>query len=123
MRFQAALEKVVANLKDALADGRITIAEGMEIGNDVMVALQLIMVGIGDDDAAFNELVTDVEALVKKYVVDVDLPINDFVEGWFIDPYTIPMVRPALTWLRQKVKDSTKPQPVTPTTQNPFDTH
>lgn len=109
-QFRDALQAIYDDWKAAHADRHICAHEYFQLGADGSRTLESICVGIGSDDAAFEELVADCESLVREYVVPFNVtefvsqffPAPAFVENIFLDPQLPFLVRPALTKMRPK---------------------
>lgn len=103
--FRQSLEKILASYLDAIADGSLCVHDYLHLIADGCESVQAVVEAIGDNDAAFEQLVTDCQGLVLQYVVPIDLgkyKIPKFVEQFVIDPQLPQLVRPLLEAMRPK---------------------
>lgn len=102
--FRGALEQIKDNYLDAVKDGNLCAHDYLRLSADACQSLEALLRGIGEDDAAFDALVTDVEDLVKTHIVPINLnqkfKVPRLMEKIVIDPYLSQGVRPFLELLR-----------------------
>ena len=82
-RFMPALDHVYATYEESLEDGTIRLQEYMHMTGDVMHCAEVAIVGIGDEQAGFEALVSDMKEAFVKYVDPYNLSfIPDWAEKW-----------------------------------------
>lgn len=100
--FRQELLEAWEAIRESRGDGKISFSEWLKIIGETCGAMERLCVQYGGDDTEFNQLVLDCEWFTQTYLVPLDLPIKDFIENNFVDPYLVAAVRPLLLAARPK---------------------
>lgn len=100
--LRSELAQAIKEFQAAWADKRLGVAEFYLLIAALCRVVEPTMEGLGGDDAAFNQIVSDVEWAVETYVIPWDIP---FLGAWaerFADTQAKSAVRPMLELMRPK---------------------
>lgn len=100
------LEQIIDDWKAAVADGKLMPHEYLKLAADGCAVVEGVLRGIGGDEIAFNQFVSECEGLVQDHIVPLDLSkygVPKMVERLVIDPQLVPTIRPTLEVIRSKI--------------------
>lgn len=100
--LRLALENAIKHFGLAHADHKLCVHEALQLTADLCKVIEPVVVGIGGDDAKFDDLVEDVQWAVRTYLVPWDIPfLGAFVER-IMDSQMESAVRPIMELMRPK---------------------